>query len=66
MTTNISPIFTGLDVDSYKQKNIERMNRKSGIEFYSSWKSRSPLKSGVKAGLLHILKAPISKMIDAI
>ncbi|CAI2171670.1 19816_t:CDS:10 [Funneliformis geosporum] len=33
--------ITGLDVDSYERKNIERLNRSSGIEFYSSWTSVS-------------------------
>ncbi|CAG8593274.1 6937_t:CDS:2, partial [Funneliformis mosseae] len=42
--------ITGLDVDSYKQKNIERMNRKSGIEFYSSWKSSSSDHKGLISG----------------
>ncbi|PKC64897.1 hypothetical protein RhiirA1_421060 [Rhizophagus irregularis] len=29
--------ITGLDVDVYDKKNIKSMNRKSRIEFYSSW-----------------------------
>lgn len=29
--------ITGLDVDIYDKKNIKSMNRKSRIEFYSSW-----------------------------
>jgi hypothetical protein len=29
--------ITGLDVDIYEKKNIKSMNRKSRIEFYSSW-----------------------------